>query len=227
MTWSQLMLDPLHVLWEQLFYWLPKMFGGVLIVLVGWLIAMAMRFITVRFLQRCGCDRLAEQAKVSDLFRRGAVRSTVAELLGQVGYWLVLVASIIAALQYAGVTAAGEWLERFGYFVPRVMLSLVIVFCGTLLAAFLGTTTRVAGLNAGWPHARLLERVVATAVVLLAVIMALEQLQVLTQTIQVALYILLASCGLACALAVGLGGQEFVRRWLAELWDQWKQSPRP
>jgi len=227
MDWAQLVLDPLKTFLNRLAIFVPKMFGALLILVVGWTVASLLRQVVVRVLQMLRVDRLSEKAKLSEVLRRGAVRLTFVELLGQLGYWLVMIATVIAALQFVGVTVASEWLERFGYFIPRVIVSIVVFLFGTLIASFLGATVRAASLNAGFPQGHLLGQAVHAAVVLLTIIVALEQLQVVTRTIEVALYILLAAFGLAFALALGLGSQEFVTRFLSDLWERWKASQRP
>lgn len=227
MEWSQLVLDQLRTLLNRLGALIPRVFGGLVILAVGWAIAWLLRQLMVRLLEAIRVDRLAEKAKLSEVLRQGAIRLTLVELLGQIGYWVVIVATVIVALQFVGVTVATEWLERFGYFIPRLIVSIVIFLFGALIASLLGTTVRVASLNAGFAQGHLLGQAVSAAVILLTVIVALEQLQVVTRTIQVALYILLGAFGLAFALALGLGSQEFVRRYLADLWERWKTPQRP
>lgn len=227
MEWLQVVLEPLKALLDRFGVLIPRILGGLVILPVGWAIAWLLRQFVVRVLEALRVDRLAEKARLSEVLRQGAIRLTFVELLGQIGYWVVIVATVIVALQFVGVTVAAEWLERFGYFIPRLIASIVIFLFGTLIASLLGTTVRVASLNAGFAQGHLLGQAVSTAVVLLTVIVALEQLQVVTRTIQVALYILLASLGLAFALALGLGSQEFVRRYLADVWERWKTSQRP
>lgn len=227
MDWRQLVVEPLRTLAERFVIFVPKVIGALVILVVGWAVAGVLRKAVVRLLQAFKVDRLAEKAKLGDVLRRGAIRLTVVELLGQLGYWLVIIATIIVALQFMGVTVATEWLERFGYFIPRLVVSIVILLFGMLIASFLGAIVRAASLNAGFPQGHLLGQAVYAAVVILTIIVALEQLQVVTRTIEVALYILLAAFGLAFALALGLGSQEFVKRFLAELWERWKTSQRP
>ncbi|MBI2093537.1 MAG: hypothetical protein HYT88_02290, partial [Candidatus Omnitrophica bacterium] len=128
-------------------------------------------------------------------------------------------------LQIVGVTAAPEWLERFGAFLPRIVLSVVVLLFGMLLASFLGATVRAASLNACFPQGHLVGQVVHVTVLLVTVIVALEQLEVVTRTIEIALYILLGTFGLSFALALGLGAQGFVKRFLEDyLWEKWKSS---
>jgi len=228
MTGPQVVLEPLRVLVTQLRTLVPNLFGALLMLVVGWGLARLFRMVIVRLLQAAGLERLAEKTKLSEVLRRGAIRLTVIELLGQLGYWLVMVATVIIALQWIGVTAAGEWLERFGAFIPRMIVSIVVFLFGLLLASFLGATVRVATLNAGFARGYLVGQAVYTMVLVVTIIVALEQLQVVTQTIQAALYILMATFGLAFALALGLGSQGVVKQFLEEIaGERWKPSQKP
>lgn len=228
MDWRQLVVEPLRLVVERFAVFVPKVVGALVILVVGWAVAGMLRRVVVRLLQVLKVDRLAEKARLSDVLRRGAIRLSTVELFGQLGYWLVMIATIIVALQFMGVTVAAEWLERFGYFIPRLVVSIVILLFGMLIASFLGATVRAASLNAGFPHGHLLGQTVYATVVILTVIVALEQLQVVTRTIEVALYILLGAFGLAFALALGLGSQRIVRRFLEEmLGEKWTSSKGP
>ena len=228
MTGPQVVLEPLRVLVTQLRTLVPNLFGALLMLVVGWGLARLFRMVIVRLLQAAGLERLAEKTKLSEVLRRGAIRLTVIELLGQLGYWLVMVATVIIALQWIGVTAAAEWLERFGAFIPRMIVSIVVFLFGLLLASFLGATVRAATLNAGFARGHVVGQAVSTMVLVVTVIVALEQLQVVTQTIQAALYILMATFGLAFALALGLGSQGVVKQFLEEIaGERWKPSQKP
>jgi len=227
MEWTAPIFEPLRSLYFQLQSLLPRLLGALLIIVVGWTVASLLRRLMVRLFQLIGLERMAEKAKICDVLRRGAIRLTFVELLGQLGYWLVIVATMIVVLQYVGVTAADEWLQRFGAFIPRVIVSIVVFLFGMLLASFLGATVRAASLNAGFPQGHLVGQVVYTLVLVVTIIVALEQLQVVTRTIQVALYILMATFGLAFALALGLGAQGLMKRFLEDIvWEKWKSSHR-
>lgn len=225
MDWNTLIFDPLRLLLRQFGAVLPHVFSSVLMVLAGWAIAHLTRLLVVRTLHWFKVDRLSEKARLTPALERSGIRFSFVEVIGELAYWLILLVTIIAALQFIGVPAASAWLEQLGYFVPRLAVSIVILLLGMLLASFLAATIRTACLNAGLLHGRLLGQMMYVLVSAMTVIMALEQLRIVTRTFEVALYIMLASAGLAMALAVGLGGQELIRRLLDELWERWKSPP--
>ena len=226
MDWARYMLEPLEAIVDRFLFLLPRVSGALILVIVGWLVARLLRQAIIRLLQALRIDQLSDKARLSEVLRRGAIRLSFVELIGELAYWLVMIASTAVALQFMGMAVAAGWLEQFGYFIPRVVVSIVILLFGMLVAGFLGATLRAASLNAGVPYGHLIGQLVSTAIVLLTVLIVLEQLHVVTRTIEVALYILLASCGLAFALAFGLGAQEVVRLTLLDMRERWKSQHR-
>lgn len=227
MPWAQRLLEPLQPLFDYFAVFLPGAMQGIVMLLAGWIIARLSQKILVRVLQALRVEELAEKAKLSTGPRKGAIRASIVELLGQLAYWLLMTATVIMVLQVIGVTAAAEWLEQFGAFIPRLVTSIVIFLVGMLVASFLGTIVRVTSLNAGVAQGYMVGQAVYVAMMLLTVIVALEQLQLVTRTVEVALYICLGTIGLASALALGLGSQEFVKHVLAELWERRKTLQQP
>ena len=227
MDWASLIVEPLRVFFDRIMFYLPRLVGAPIILLAGWALATVVRRVITHGLRLLRVDRLAEKARLNEILRRGDIRFGFVDMLGELAYWLLLICAVMITLQFIGVTVAEEWLERFGYFIPHVLLSIAVFLFGTLIASFLGASVRAASLNAGIPRGHLLGQVVYSAVLILTVIIALEQLQVVTRTIEVALYILLGTFGLAFAIAVGLGASEYVKQFLADvLWDRWKPSNR-
>lgn len=227
MDMTQLVMDPLRTVGASLSIFLPKAFWSIVLVTVGWLLAKVTEFLVVRVLRAIGVERLAEKGKLSEVLRRGAIRFSFVEVLGRITYWLIIAAAILVALQVVGIAAATDWLAQLGAFIPKLIICIVIFLFGMLLSSFLGATVRAASLNAGFPQGHLAGQAVSTLVLLVTVIVALEQLQVVTRTIEVALYILLATFGLAFALALGIGAHGFVKRFLEEvMWEKWKSQSK-
>lgn len=224
MNWQGLIVDPVQSFVSRLAAFVPQLLMSGLAVAVGWFLATIVRSMLLRFFGAIGLDRLAEKARLSEVLHRGAIRLSFSELLAHLCYWLMIVFTVIIALQYLGVTAANEWLERFGSFIPRVIVSIVILLFGMLVASFLSATVRAASLNAGFPHGHLLGQGIYVMIVILSAIMAMEQLQFVTRTIEIALYIAMGATGLAFALAVGLGSRTFVEEFLRDLATRWKRG---
>ena len=81
-------------------------------------------------------------------------------------------------------------------------------------ANFLGRATLIASVNAGIGFAGFLSRAIKTIIVLLAFVMAMEQLGIARSTVIAAFTIVFGGLVFALSLAFGLGGQTIARKYL-------------
>jgi|DewCreStandDraft_2_1066082.scaffolds.fasta_scaffold00147_39 fumarate reductase subunit C len=204
---------------EQVANFLPKLLAGVIVLLIGFVIARLVRGLTARFFVAVRLDRISDRLGISAFLARGDVRYTVAEILATVIYWLVLLLSF----QLLGLVLGLEGLAHFfgqilGY-LPRLVVALVIILAGILIGSFFGGAVQVAASNAGFPAAKPLGQTVKYLISFFALVMALEELRIATQLLVATLQIVIAAVALALALAFGLGCKdlagEAVRRWVS------------
>ncbi|HJV92492.1 MAG TPA: hypothetical protein VJ572_03400, partial [Azonexus sp.] len=132
-------------------------------------------------------------------------------------YWLVIVAALIMACNSLDLSYVSELLSRVAFFVPRVILAVVILAGGAYFAYFIDGSVTIYGRNVGFDEAPLLGRLARYAVMLFVVLIALEQLGIAGDIIRESFLIILAGIVLALALAFGLGG----RQWAANLLERW------
>lgn len=213
------MVENLREMWEKMGAFvldraatlLPKFVAGVVILLVGLLLARLVRGVAARFFLAIRLDRVSDRMGVSAFLARGDVRHTVAEILATAIYWLVLIFS----LQVLGLTLGLDGMAHFfgqilGY-LPRIFVALVIIAAGIAVATFFGGAVQLAASNVGFPAAKPLAAAVKYLIGFFALVMALEQLQVATDLLVTTLQIVIAAVALALALAYGLGCKELAR----------------
>ncbi len=216
---------------EQVGRILPKVLAGLLILIVGVLIARTIRALTARFLLAVRLDRISDRWGLSALLARGDVRYTVAEFVATVVYWLAL----LFIFELLGLALGMEGLASFfgqiiGY-LPRIAVAIVIMLAGVALGSFLGGTVRVAGVNAGIPAAHVVGSLVKYLVSFFALVMALEQLKIATALLVTTLQVVIAAVAFAFALAFGLGckdiAAEAARGWLRKSSDATGEAKSP
>ena len=84
---------------------LPGLLSGLLVLLVGWLIARVLRWTTGRLLKRLGLDAAAEKSGLDrQLQRFGGLK--LSKLIGLVVYWAVLLVFLLAAAMFKDLAGA-------------------------------------------------------------------------------------------------------------------------
>ena len=102
-------------------------------------------------------------------------------------------------------------------FVPRVIVSLLIVTFGAYFARFVANAVVAYCGSVGIQDAETLGRIAQYAIVVFVVLIALDHVEVAGEIVRTSFLILLSGVVFALALAFGLGG----RARAAELLDRW------
>lgn len=212
-----LALASLRTLLAEAGAFLPRVLLAVAIAIAGWLLAKAARFTVVKALRSINFHVMTERARIDAFLQMGGSTADTTVVLGMLVYWLVIVAALILACNSLDLSYVSELLSRVAFFVPRVILAVVILAGGAYFAYFIDGSVTLYGRNVGFDEAPLLGRLARYAVMLFVVLIALEQLGIAGDIIRESFLIILAGIVLALALAFGLGG----RQWAANLLERW------
>lgn len=219
-----LALASLRTLLAEAGAFLPRVLLAVAIAIAGWLLAKAARFTVVKALRSINFHVMTERARIDAFLQMGGSAADTTVVLGMLVYWLVIVAALILACNSLDLSYVSELLSRVAFFVPRVILAVVILAGGAYFAYFIDGSLTLYGRNVGFDEAPLLGRLARYAVMLFVVLIALEQLGIAGDIIRESFLIILAGIVLALALAFGLGGRQWAANLLERWWPQQKKS---
>jgi len=211
-----LVLDTVRTYLVEIGRFLPKLTGALIVLVLGWLIAKAARWAIVNGLKLARFNVLAEKAGVDDFLKRGGSRKTTIDVLGILGYWLVILITLLTAFNTLGLGVVAELLRRVVLFVPNVIVAVLIIAIGLYFARLLAESVITYSKNVGLEDAETLGRITRYAIMAFVVILALAQMDIGGEILKNAFYILFGSVCLALALAFGLGGQ----KWASEVLER-------
>lgn len=207
-NWSNAVTASVNNVLNRLVTFLPKLIGAVLILILGWLIALLLEQIVDRVLRMINLPRLFERARVEDLVKRtGSQRDTVGLLAGLIK-WITYIVFFMAAADILDLDGVADFLNRVLAYAPNVVAAAAIILVGGVLAQFLSEVVRGAVSVANLGYATFLGAVTRWAIWVFAVITALFQLGVATGILQTLITGLVAAIAIAVGLAFGLGGQK-------------------
>jgi len=189
------------------------------ILLVGWLVAKFSKGLVFRFLLTVRFDVASEKAGVDDVLVRADIRQSPAELLAVLVYWVMLLATMVAAVSALGLSQVSEVLTRCLVYVPKVIAAVVVLILGLFLAGFLAGVVRAAAANAGIVESDPLALFVRYAVVAFTAAVTLEELGIAPELVRSAFVIIFGAVALALALAFGLGCKDLAREWMVRFLD--------
>lgn len=200
------LLEPLFSQWDLLIAFLPKAIAAVLILFVGLLIGIVLSMITRSVLHKMGIDKLSRNAGVDAMMSEGGLTSTPSRLIGKVVFWLVFFATLMPASELLGISELTQLMASFVNFLPKIIAAIIIVVFGFVVANFLRQAVQGSSGSLGLTSTKTIGGLVYGLTVAITIVVALGQMGMDTQLLYTVLITIIASMGLAIALAVGLGG---------------------
>jgi len=194
-----------------------------IILVIGWLVSKFIKTAITSVLRALRLDDLSDRIELDALLAKGGIKSSLSELIGVIFYWLSLLVTFIVALNTVGLTFAPKMLDGIVGYIPNIIAAIFILVLAMFVATLLRNIIQTTANNAGVAKANLLAKIVEVAVIVFAVIIALEQLNIASKIIELTVSILLGSLGLAVALAFGLGCKEIAGKALGDLIDKIKK----
>jgi len=150
----QALLDPVNVMMSRLMGFVPNLFGAVVILGVGVLVARILCQVVEGLLTAAGSEKLAARMGLQTALGD----KTLAGMLGSVLFGLILLPTLAAAFQTLGLEAVarpvGHMLDAVVDLIPKLVSAAVIVTIGALLgrivANLVSTVLVGVGINR-WP----------------------------------------------------------------------------
>lgn len=195
---------------------LPNILAAILILLVGWIIALVLQRAVGRGLRIVKFPDVAERAGIEGFLQKGGVERSSTDLIAVLVYWLVMLIVLLTAVNALRLEMASQLLNQILLYIPNIIVAVIVVVVGMYAASFVAGLVRTAAANAGIREAGLVATLARYALVIFAFAIALNQLRIGQDIVANAFLILFGAACLAGALAVGLGSREIVSRYLEE-----------
>ena len=174
---------------------LPKLLLAFASWCVGWLFAKAVRFAVERALRAINFNVLTERAGTDHFLQQGGLRGDTTTLFGFFAYWVVILATLIIALQRLGLAHFTDLLHRSCCSLPKVLVAMLVVVFGSYFARFVGNAVTTYCEEAQIPDGDLLGKIAQYLIMAFVIMIALSQVEVGGDIVQrTFLVILAASC---------------------------------
>jgi len=226
LEWENLIADPVRQMLARILGYLPILLGALVILIVGWIVARAIRRILDWLLKTIRFDALADKAGISAILRKGDLKISAREVVSSLVYWLIMIMVLVMTVDALGLPKASDVLASLFAYVPKVIAALLVLVVAMFLASFVSGIVRTAAGNANLPKPEIIAGVSRWAIIIFAVTISLGELGIATLLVTATFNIILGGVCLALALAFGLGGKDAAARYLEELKERHSEKKR-
>jgi Conserved TM helix len=195
--------------WSNVAEFLPKLVGFLLILIIGYFIAKAITKVLGKVLERVGFDRAVERGGVGRALARS--KYDASSLLAKVAFYALMLFVLQLAFGVFGPNPVSSMIHGVIAYLPNVFVAIVIVVIGAAVGAAVKEIVEAS--IGGLSYGRGLALGAGTAVLVIAMFGALDQLNVAPAIVTGLFYALLAIVVGSAVVAVGGGGIPTMRRY--------------
>jgi Conserved TM helix len=192
---------------------LPAIFGAVLVMAIAYVVGRLVAGIINNVLTGAGFNSILVKLGLSRSVKEGDYSPSA--MAGKLALIVVLVLASIEAANLLGFSMLAGLIRDFVGWGGHILLGLIIFSLGLLLANWVAGAVR----SSDAPQAPLLSTATRVVILLLAGAMALRQMELANDIVNIAFGLAIGSVAVAVAIAFGLGGRDTAAR-LLEDWSE-------
>jgi len=193
---------------------IPAIFASILVVVIAYVVGRVVAGLIANLLTGVGFNAILARLGLGQKPVEG--ERTPSEIVGYLVLVAIMLFAAIEASRLLGFVLLADLVTQFTAFAGQVILGLIIFAIGLYLANLAAKTVRASGAA----QAGLLALASRVSILVLAGAMALRQMGLANEIINLAFGLLLGAIAVAMALAFGLGGREAAAREV----EGWLQS---
>jgi hypothetical protein len=196
----------------EIFNYLPRVAASLLLLLVGWIVAWAIKRIIIQLCVIFRVHQYLPRMNWRKALSKADVRDALFNYVGNVVFSAVFIVFIYGALATLKLTILSSLLEHTIFFLPRVAGCVVIFAIGLFLSNRISVVVHTSVLREGIPRASLIARFVKGALLVFFSAMALTVLDFARQVVIVGFTVSFATMGALVVVAALAGGKEMFQK---------------
>ena len=207
-TWGEAISMSLIGLWQRFVDFLPALIGAILVLLAGWIIAIAIGKVAEKFMRALRVDKAAQKVGLSDRIYGTDMHVSISLFFGGLVKWFLVLVFVMAAADILQLNQVTDFLNSILLYIPNVIVAVVILGAVLLLGNFVYGVVKGSTKAAGIMSAKLLASISKWAIILFGIFAALIQLGIAPSLVSTIFIGVVAMLALAGGLAFGLGGRD-------------------
>jgi len=193
--------------------YLPDFFGGLLILILGFILANVIRRLLITLFTFFRVENLLQKTKVISKDDIKLWQEILAEILR----WTIIILFLVPALETWRLSRATQIINQVLFYIPNVIIAVIIGFVGMIVANLTANLVRHSTKSIGETSAGTLAVFAKSAIIFFTSLIILNQVGVAQDLVRIIFTGIVVMLALAGGLAFGLGGKDLARDVLEQL----------
>jgi hypothetical protein len=202
---------------NNFFSYIPNIIGFLVILVIGYIIARIVRTVVSKVLHKAKMDEALNKTPVGQSIDRVSPGGRPSRLVGAIVFWFIFLYVLTAALGALKIPAVTSFIDQVLAYLPNVIAAVIIFVVAAVISGGIAAIVRRTMGDTG--TGRIAQAVAPGLVMVIAVFMVLNQLQIAPAIVTITYAALLGMLAPAGALAFGLGGRDVAAQIVSEAYD--------
>jgi Conserved TM helix len=203
---------------DAFFGFLPNLLAFLMSLVVGYFIAKVVSKIVQKVAEKAGLDKALHESDAKQYVDRVMPNASPSAAIGKVFFYIIFLFVLTAAIGALKIPAVTAFMNQVLAYLPNVIAAIIIFVVAAAVAG--AVAGGVAKLMGDTPTGKVVATAVPALVMLIAIFMILNQLQIAPEIVTITYAALLGAVALGSALAFGLGGRQVAADMLSTAYDK-------
>ncbi len=199
---------------------IPKVFGVIILLLIGWLIAKTMRSAVKKVLTTIKLDELTEKIGLHKIFNEMNLKVVISKMLAEFVYWIIFLMFVISASESMGMTIVSNGITSLIAYLPQLLSALFIFIAGILIANLVKKSVVAATNSIGLSGSKVIGGIVFYVLAIFITITALNQAGIDTSLITSNIVLVMGAILLAFGISYGFASRDILTNILSSFYSK-------
>jgi hypothetical protein len=199
-------------LWDGFLRFFPKLIVAVIVMLIGWAVAVGVGRLAAEVLKRLKFNQIFEKGVWKDALEKAEFKVDAAGFIGAIVKWVLVIMFLLVAVEILGLFAFAGFLTMVLSYLPNVIVAALIFVVAVIIADIAEKVVRAGMESAKVGYGRLAGAIVKWSIWVFAIMAILRQLLIVPGMIDTLfnafVYGVVALVVIAAGIAFGLGGRD-------------------
>ncbi len=209
--------DSLQKAFDAFFAFLPNILAFLVILIIGYIVAKIIKAIITKVLQSAGLDKQLQESDANQYVEKVIPGASPSKGIGTVVFYLVFAFFLFSAIGALKIPALTTFMNQVLAYIPNIIAAIIIFVIAAAIAGAVGAA--IAKVMGDTPTGKIAATVLPAIVMVIALFMILEQLNIAPQIVEIAFAATMFALALGLALAFGLGGRPVAQKMLEDAYD--------
>ena len=197
---------------DSLLAYLPNLFGGIVLVLLGWLIGWIIKRLLVQLALILRADRFLIRSRFEANFSKADVRYSLYNIIGNIGFVIIFLIFLDNAFLAWKLQILSDLLSQGILFLPKIIIASITFMIGWFLASWVQISVLKSLSREDIPRASLISKFAKSILIIFFSAISLVELNVAREIVIIGFGTIFVTLGAISVVISAVGGKTLLKR---------------